>query len=108
MKVLAIGDAALMDGFSLLGVEIHADRTAEQINQLLSELKKQRQRALVYMQQDLDQDNIPMLNEIRNQGGRILICEIPNLQQASSYQPAVEKLISRVLGSSVLESRHGR
>ena len=86
----------------------HADRTAEQINSLLSDLKKKRERALVYMQQDLMRDDIPMLGEIRNQGGRILLCEIPHLQQSETYQPAVEKLISRVLGNSVLENRDGR
>jgi len=46
---------------------------------------------------------IPMLQQLRQQGGSILICEIPELHRAEQYQPAVEKLISRVLGASVLE-----
>ena len=105
MKIIAIGNAALMDGFALLGIETYADASAEQINAVLSELSRSRERALVYLQQDLMSAEIPMIQQLRIQGGSILICEIPDLHTADDYQPEVEKLISRVLGSSVLEKR---
>jgi vacuolar-type H+-ATPase subunit F/Vma7 len=103
MKIVAIGNSALMDGFALLGIETCADASADEINALLSELSRSRERALVYLQQDLMDADIPMIKQLRVQGGSILICEIPDLHTADDYQPEVEKLIGRVLGSSVLE-----
>ena len=108
MKILAMGNSALMDGFSLLGIKTYADESIETIDAVLSDLKKKQQRALVFMQQDLINADIPMIKQIRNSGGSILICEIPNLQEADDYQPAVEKLISRVLGVSALEKANGK
>ncbi len=103
MKIIAIGNSALMDGFALLGIQTYADAGADVINAVLSELVRNRERALVYLQQDLMSADIPMIQQLRIQGGSILICEIPDLHTADDYQPEVEKLIGRVLGSSVLE-----
>jgi vacuolar-type H+-ATPase subunit F/Vma7 len=107
MKVIAFGDSALMDGFALLGIETHADESAQRIDSMLAELERNRERALVFMQQDLMTAEIPMIQQLRMQGGSILICEIPGLSAAADFQPSVEALIGRVLGSSVLEKKIG-
>jgi len=107
MKIIAIGNSALMDGFALLGIETCADASADEINTLLTELVRNRERALIYLQQNLMSADIPMVQHLRAQGGSILICEIPDLHTADDYQPEVEKLIGRVLGSSVLERQIG-
>ena len=104
MKIIAIGSAALMDGFALVGIKTYVDETAEVINTVLSELHRNRDRALVFIQQNLFDANIPMIQQLRNRGGSILICELPDLQAVQDYQPQVETLIRRVLGSSVLEN----
>jgi vacuolar-type H+-ATPase subunit F/Vma7 len=107
MKIIAIGNAALMDGFALLGIKTYADASAEEINAVLTELVRNRERALVYLQQNLMSAGIPMVQQLRTRGGLILICEIPDLHTPEDYQPEVEKLIGRVLGSSVLERQIG-
>ena len=107
MKIIAIGNAALMDGFALLGIKTYADASAEEINAVLTELMRKRERALVYLQQNLMSADIPMVQQLRTRGGLILICEIPDLHTPEDYQPEVEKLIGRVLGSSVLERQIG-
>ena len=107
MKIIAIGDPALMDGFALLGIQTYADENPDQIDAMLTELVRRRERALIFIQQHLMSADIPMIPQLRMQGGSILICEIPNLAAADDYQPAVEKLIGRVLGSSVLEKKVG-
>lgn len=108
MKILAMGDSALMDGFALIGIQTYADQSVENINSILSELRRRRERALVFIQQDLMGLDIPMIRYLRNRGGMILICEIPKLGQAEHYQPAVERLIEKVLGSAVLEHNNGQ
>lgn len=105
MKIIAMGSAALMDGFALLGIKTYADESAEVVDNVLSELHRNRERALVFIQQNLFDAKIPMVEQLRNRGGSILICEIPDLQAAQDYQPRVETLIRRVLGSSVLENQ---
>jgi len=107
MKIIAIGDSALMDGFALLGIQIHADESAQQINAMLTELARSNERALVFIQQDLMRADIPLLQQLRMLGGSILVCEIPSLSAAADYQPAVKALIGRVLGTSVLEKKIG-
>jgi vacuolar-type H+-ATPase subunit F/Vma7 len=108
MKIIAIGNSALMDGFALLGIKTYADASADEINAVLTKLVKERERALVYLQQDLKSADIPMIQQLRSKGGSILICEIPDLRTADDYQPEVEKLIARVLGNSVLETQLGQ
>ena len=107
MKIIAFGSSALMDGFALLGIETHADASHDTIDQVLSELSRNRERALVYLQQDLMQADIPIVAQLRGQGGNILISEIPSLDNVDEYRPQVEKLIGRVLGSATLERQLG-
>jgi len=40
---------------------------------------------------------------VRNEGGRLIITEIPPLQAPGSYQPAVDDLVRSALGPSALE-----
>ncbi len=107
MKIIAVGNSELMDGFALLGIKSYADESAEVINAVLVELVRNRESALVFIQQDLVNADIPMVQQLRNQGGSILISEIPGLQAVQNYQPEVEQLIKRVLGSAVMEIKPG-
>lgn len=103
MEIIAIGSRELMDGFALLGIRTYVDPEAAEIDELLAELKHKRERALVYIQQNMIGDDTPIVQKLRLEGGSILICEIPPLGGAAEYRPQVEKLIRRVLGSSMLE-----
>jgi len=107
MRMVAMGNSELMDGFALLGMETYADADVADVEQLLKQLTRSKQRALIYLQQDLAQADLPILQQIRSEGGNILISEIPDLLSAHEYQAPVDKLISRVLGvSAVQESEH--
>ena len=104
MRILAIGNRALMDGFALLGIETYADIGPAEMEQLLAELNQQGERALVYLQQDLAQADIPVLKYLRNEGGKVLISEIPDILSADAYQASVDQLIGRVMGKHILEN----
>jgi vacuolar-type H+-ATPase subunit F/Vma7 len=108
MKIIAIGDAALMDGFTLLGIKTYADASLEVINDVLTRLEKDHaERGLVFMQQELLRADIPMVKRLRNHGGRILICEIPGLLQVADFKSEVEQLVGRLMGNTVMEIKHG-
>lgn len=107
MRLMAIGNQALMDGFALLGIETHADISIEEIEKILTGLSRKREKAMIFLQQDLAQADLPILQQLRNEGGRVLISEIPDILSANEYQAPVERLITRVLGSNMnMEAEH--
>jgi vacuolar-type H+-ATPase subunit F/Vma7 len=105
MRTLAMGHAALMDGFALLGIETWPDATVEDVERVLSDLIRKRGRALIYLQSNLAQDSSGMLQRVRNEGGDILISEIPDILSARDYRAPVEMLIERVLGQHALRGQ---
>ena len=90
-----------MDGFALLGIETHADVSMQDLDSLLNDLYRSKQRALVYLQQDLADCDLPILHLLRSEGGNILISVVPDLLSADDYHAPVDKLISRVLGQNI-------
>ncbi|MBL7002678.1 MAG: hypothetical protein ISR69_01455 [Gammaproteobacteria bacterium] len=102
MRTIAMGSAELMDGFSLLGVETFPDAKPEDLETLLNGLLRARDRALIFVENYLTKDGIAVLDEIRKEGGDILITEIPSLDSPGDYQSPVDHLITRVLGQSAL------
>lgn len=101
--MIALGSAALTDGFALLGFEIYPDADAEVLNRLLNELLEQRVRALVLVEPDLCKQPSSLLQRLRIEGGQILITEIPPLQMPQDYQSDIDALLVSVLGSRALE-----
>lgn len=95
-----------MDGFALLGFETIVDPGAKGLEKLLAGIVASKQRTLIYLQQDLLDHDIALLDEIRNEGGSILISEIPPLHEPLNRHASIEDLISRTLGPSALENTH--
>ncbi len=100
MRLLAIGSQALMDGFALLGIETYTDPDLKEIEKLLEGLSRNKERALIYMQQNLVEADLPILHKLRDEGGYILISEIPDILSAEGYEAQVDHLIKRVLGNN--------
>jgi vacuolar-type H+-ATPase subunit F/Vma7 len=98
-----MGNSALMDGFALLGMETYPDASVAEVEQILTQLSHSKERAMIYLQQDLAQADLPILQFIRNEGGNILISEIPDILSAQDYQAPVDQLLTRVLGASAVQ-----
>ncbi len=101
MRLMAIGNQALMDGFALLGIETHSDISTVELDQLLNDLNRKQEKVLIYLQQNLAETNLPILRHLRNEGGLILISVIPDILSANDYRAPVDLLISRVLGKNI-------
>ncbi len=104
-RMIALGSAALTGGFNLIGFETVADATPQALEQLLAELFTTRQKALVVVEQDLARSEGPWLKRVRNEGGRIVVVEVPPLQAPANYRPPVEDLVESILGPSALGDR---
>ena len=103
MRLIAMGHAALAEGFALLGFETRVDATRDDVETVLAELIRTRERALVVLEHELARAETPNLERVRREGGRIVVTEIPPLHAPADYRPPVEDLVRRVLGPRVLE-----
>ena len=104
-RMIALGSAALMEGFALIGFETHADPAPEAIEQLLQELLRNQQAALIVIEQELARNPGRNLQRAQREGGRIVITEIPDIHLSGSYHSRVENLVQTILGPAALEAQ---
>lgn len=102
-RMIVMGSATLTQGFGLVGFEAFPNATPEELEDMLGELRHSRQRALVLLETYLAHCDSPLLEQIRAEGGRILVAEVPALSAAKAYRPQVEELVAKVLGPGILE-----
>lgn len=104
-RMIALGSAALMEGFALIGFETHADPAPEYIETLMQELVRNQQSALVVIEQGLAKNPGRHLQHVQREGGRIVITEIPEIHLSAGYHSRVESLVQGILGPAALEVR---
>ncbi len=98
-RLIALGNAALMDGFSMIGIETVRDATPELLEALLANLVRREEKAVVFLERNLARQAGPWLTHVRARGGRIIVVEIPALNAPADRQSQVDELLSRVSGS---------
>jgi vacuolar-type H+-ATPase subunit F/Vma7 len=104
-RMIALGSAALMEGFELIGFETFPDPTPETLENLFQELMRRQQAALVVIEQSLARNPGRQLLRAQREAGRIVITEIPELHLSGGYHSRVEELVQSVLGASALEGQ---
>ncbi len=104
-RMIALGSAALMEGFALIGFETHADPAPETVEKLLQELLRNQQAALVVIEQGLARHPGRHLLRAQHEGGRIVITEIPEIHLSAGYHSRVESLVQSILGPAALEAQ---
>ncbi|WP_456372871.1 V-type ATP synthase subunit F [Thiolapillus sp.] len=102
-RLIMMGEAALCNGFSLLGFETWPDASAEELEGLLEQLQQDGETALVFLDPQLARCECKALKRLQYHGGGILVTEIPPLNAPGSYRPQVEELVVSVLGKGALE-----
>ncbi len=102
-RMIALGSAALMEGFALIGFETHVDPAPEEIERLMHDLLRTQQAALVVIEQNLARNPGRHMVRAQNEGGRIVITEIPALTLPENYHSRVETLVQQVLGTAAIE-----
>jgi len=104
-RMIALGSAALMEGFGLVGFETYADPSPETVEKLLEDLLHNRRAALVVIEQSLAKNSDRYLLHAQRQTSRIVITEIPEIHLSESYRSRVESLVESALGPASLETR---
>lgn len=78
-RMLFLGEDALADGFRLIGFEAHIDPDHETVEQVVRALRASRDRALVVVDDRVMAMAVPSLEQVRREGGRIVVIAVPPL-----------------------------
>ena len=97
-RQIFIGNAALATGFRLAGFEVVADASVAQLDDILEELQNTRAHAFVVVDQHLAESGSERLAEIRREGGRILLTQVPLLTEPDKMHRSVDNHIQQLLG----------
>lgn len=102
-RLVVLGSAGLAGGFSLIGAEVYPDAEAATVETVLEQLASSGDEALVLLETHLSHGGGYWLNRLRNEGGRIVITELPPLPAPHDYAPAVDEVVRAVLGPDALK-----
>lgn len=102
-RLVVLGSAGLADGFSLIGAEVYPDADAATVERVLEQLARSGDQALVLLETPLAHGGGHWLNRLRNEGGHIVITELPPLPAPQAYAPAVDAIVRSVLGPEALK-----
>ncbi|MEJ2404529.1 MAG: V-type ATP synthase subunit F [Candidatus Thiodiazotropha sp.] len=98
VRNIFVGGHALTDGFRLIGFETFTDPDAQQLEQLLSSLLREKQRALLIIEQSVNRIDSKLLHQIRNEGGYIVLTEIPSLHNPEDFQSELDETLKQLTG----------
>jgi len=99
-RQLFVGKANLATGFRLAGFEVFPDAGITELEQLLDRLQATRTPAFVVIDQDLAESDSRRLQEIRREGGRILLTQVPPLPHPEQMKSSVDDHIQQLLGTA--------
>lgn len=102
-RLVVLGSAGLTEGFHLIGAEVHPDADAATVEAVLGQLVREGAQALVLVEAHLAHGGGHWLNRLRNEGGRIVVTELPALHAPQDYAPAVDDVVRAVLGPEALK-----
>jgi vacuolar-type H+-ATPase subunit F/Vma7 len=102
-RLVVLGSAGLTEGFGLIGAEIYPDATPATVETVLQGLAATGAAALVLLEAHLAHGGGDWLTRLRNEGGNIVVTELPPLHAPEAYTPAVDAVVGAVLGSEALK-----
>ncbi|MCU7816166.1 MAG: ATPase [Candidatus Thiodiazotropha sp. (ex Lucinoma kastoroae)] len=98
VRKIFVGSHALTDGFRLIGFETLTEPDAGKLDKLLSVLLKEKQRALLIIEQSINQVGSKLLEQIRSEGGRIVLSEVPSLHDPDNIQSDLDGQLRKLTG----------
>ncbi|MGB5452927.1 MAG: V-type ATP synthase subunit F [Sedimenticolaceae bacterium] len=99
-RQLFLGDASLATGFRLAGFEVFPDADISELERLLEQMQAARTPAFVVIDQGLAESDSRLLQEIRREGGRILLTQVPPLTHPEQMRSSVDDHIQQLLGAT--------
>jgi vacuolar-type H+-ATPase subunit F/Vma7 len=98
-----LGHSALAEGFALIGFDTTPDASAAQLDKLLGDLLRERENAFVVIDQQLARAGSRLLPRVYDEGGRIVIVEVPALSDPDGFHLDIDEQVQALLGGNKLE-----
>ncbi len=97
-RMIFMGASALTDGFRLIGFETWPEPKPQDVEKLLRELVNKRQNAFLILDQELAREDMPMLERVRAEGGHIVVCTVPPLNDPEAFSTRIDNRLQMMLG----------
>jgi vacuolar-type H+-ATPase subunit F/Vma7 len=105
-RMLFLGEESLADGFRLIGFETHASPGPEEVDRILQDLRRNREKAFVVVDDAVMGQDVPNLKRVRKEGGRIVVIAVPSLSAPTVLASEVAERLAVLFGATALESGH--
>ena len=99
-RMLFLGDDSLADGFRLIGFETFPNPQPAEAEKLFRELIRNGDRAFAIVDDHLMQADIPSLQQVRSEGGRIVVASVPRLKEAPHLASDVAERLNAMFGNA--------
>jgi vacuolar-type H+-ATPase subunit F/Vma7 len=103
-RMLFLGEETLADGFRLIGFETHPNPAPEEIDRILRDLRRNRDKAFVVVDDAVMSQEIPHLKRVRKEGGRIVVVAVPSLSAPTVLASEVAERLATLFGTTALQS----
>ena len=94
-RMIFFGEAALSQGFRLIGFEVFPDPSGADLDRIFGELIDSQERVFVIIDRKTAEIPCPAL------GGRILVTTVPPLNDPTRFHCAIDDKIKNLLGNSL-------
>ncbi len=98
MKVLVIGNQEAVLGFSLVGVNGTAVKTAAEVNQALDEALANPEAGIVLVTEDVSRLIQARMDHLKLRSTVPLVVEIPGPEGMGADQPSINEIVLRAIG----------
>ncbi len=100
-RMLFMGEAALTDGFKLIGFETWADPSQEILDNELTRLLRNREKAFIILGHKLANCDSALLRKIRAEGGYIVITQVPSLAEPDNFHCEIDDRLQQLIGGEL-------
>jgi vacuolar-type H+-ATPase subunit F/Vma7 len=101
-RMIAIGSEAVVTGFSMIGFESVADPEPDEVRELVEQLEHTHQRAFLIIEQYMAQKLKKLLHPLQQEGGDILIMEVPAINEPEKLTSWLSSRIEKKYKSSLV------
>ncbi|PUB78350.1 MAG: ATPase [gamma proteobacterium symbiont of Ctena orbiculata] len=98
VRKIFVGSHALTDGFRLIGFETITEPDAASLDELLSRLLQERERVLLIIEQSVNRIGSKLLDQIRIEGGHIVLSEVPSLHDPEEFHSDLDGQLKKLTG----------
>lgn len=106
-RMIVLGSPVLARGFRLIGFEALENPNHQEVSALLKELQVHQQRAFMVVEQSIADDMRDLFCPIQQEGGDILMVEIPSIHEPEKLDSYLAAGIVQKLGPHALKREVG-